>query len=92
MKVFEVASVKGTNESSPAPLVLGSGAMRASKPVKRAAENGLWLMGVDDTQSSVSRTGDVRDELPPAMNRWAIFGRPLHGLATTTSSFMNSPG
>ena len=92
MNALELESAKRTNENSPAPLVLGSVAIRAAKPVKRATENGLWLTRIADSLSSASRTKAGTDDMFPAMNRWAIFGRPLHGLLMTTSSFMNNPG
>ncbi len=76
MKAVRAESAERTIDSSPALSVLGSSAESSAEPVERATENDPAI---------------VNDELIPAMNRWAIFVRPLRGL-TDKASFMNNAG
>ncbi len=69
MKALEIESAKRTNENSPAPLVLGLVAKRATKPVKRATENRWVKRRLAGTLSSASRTTVGNDDLIPAMKR-----------------------
>ncbi len=53
--------------------------------------NMLLVFMTPNSLSPASRAAIVNDELIPAMNRWAIFVRPLRGL-TDKASFMNNAG
>jgi len=64
----------------------------AAKPVKRATEDQRFRdRESPNTLSSASRTSTRNDDPIPAVNRWAIFFRPLRGLIQV-SSFMNNAG
>src|SRR5437660_1453082 len=68
------APAKRTTENSPALQCWVGGAINIQKPVKRATDV------LREFLSSASRTHINNMSLIPAMNRWAIFVRPLRGL------------
>src|SRR5207253_693966 len=60
----------------------GQVVLKASEPVKRAAERVFMRFKSATGFSRPLRGLDLeQDILAPAINRWAIFNRPLHGLA-----------
>ncbi len=60
--------------------------------LSRATENDRRRSrDLPNSLSPASRAAIVNDELIPAMNRWAIFVRPLRG-PTDKASFMNNAG
>src|SRR5258706_13163116 len=71
-------SVQRTNEYSPAPLVLGL----REESLPRARGTGDREVGEERRTkilSSAVRTRVRKTNPYPAMNRWAIFDRPLRG-------------
>ena len=92
MKAVRAESAERTIDSSPALSVLGSSAESSAEPVERATENDRRRSrDLTNSLSPASRAAIVNDELIPAMNRWAIFVRPLRGLIDK-ASFMNNAG